>query len=308
MSVTVGGGSARRVGVAWGAANRTEEAERGVQWKRRGPRVGGDRGSDTPRSGDVDRVGAGHNSQQTKVSGATTPTADRGFKSDRAATGSWMPTFTELGRAAYCPRQLYYARRDGDDGPPAAARARQRLAFRYAELRDASDAALRAEPIEPSPAAYRAALDRLADRDDWATLAAPRATDVPLTGKDCRGRVHKLLATDEGPTPSLVSPGSPPERGVWEPQRVKAVAAAKALSWERSESIPTARVEYPAHGVVRTVRLTTRAKATYRRALRAVRSLDGPPPRLRDTTKCRECDYRERCGVRTRSMRSLLGL
>ena len=219
-----------------------------------------------------------------------------------------MPTFTDLGRAAYCPRQLYYARRDGDEGPPATARARQRLAFRYADLREASDATLRDEPIDPSPAAYRAALDRLAERDDWPGLVDPRATDVALAGKDCRGRVHKLVGTDEGPIPSLVSPGTPPERGVWEPQRVKAVAAAKALSWERGESVPRALVEYPVHGVVRTVRLTTRNKAAYRRALRTVRSLDGPPPRLRDSDKCRECAYRDRCGVRTRSMRSLLGL
>jgi CRISPR-associated exonuclease Cas4 len=94
---------------------------------------------------------------------------------------------------------------------------------------------------------------------------------------------------------------------VWEPQRVRAVAAAKALSWEREATVDRALVEYPAHGVVRTVRLTTRARATYRRALRAVRSLDGPPPRLRDTAKCEPCDYRDRCGVPTRSMRSLLG-
>jgi CRISPR-associated exonuclease Cas4 len=217
-----------------------------------------------------------------------------------------MPTFTELGRAAYCPRQLYYARRDGDDGPSSEARARQRLAYRYAELRDASDRSLRDEPIALSPASYRAALGRLAERDDWGALVDPSARDATLAGKDCRGRVHKLLDTEVGPVPSLVSPGAPPERGVWEPQRVRAVAAAKALSWERGVTTDCALVEYPAHGVVRTVRLTTRARAAYRRTLRAVRALDGPPPRLRDTAKCEACDYRDRCGVPTRSMRSLL--
>jgi CRISPR-associated exonuclease Cas4 len=231
----------------------------------------------------------------------------RGFKPDRATSRSRMPTFTELGRAAYCPRQLYYARRDGDDGPSPEARARQRLAYRYAELRDASDRRLRDEPIALSPAAYRTALGLLAERDDWAALVDPSATEVTLAGKDCRGRVHKLLDTGSGTVPSLVSPGAPPEQGVWEPQRVRAVAAAKALSWEREATVDRALVEYPAHGVVRTVRLTTRARATYRRALRAVRSLDGPPPRLRDTAKCEPCDYRDRCGVPTRSMRSLLG-
>jgi CRISPR-associated exonuclease Cas4 len=218
-----------------------------------------------------------------------------------------MPTFTEVSRAAYCPRQVYYARRDGDSGPPPEDRRRQRLAFSYDELRVADDERLQAEPISRSPAAYRAALDRLAERDDWAALCDPAETDTALTGKDCRGRVHKLLDLGEETVPSLVSPGTPPERGVWEPQRVRAVAAAKALSWERSEATSHALVEYPAHGIVRTVRLTTRAKAAYRRALRAVQSLDGPPPRLRNTARCRGCSYRERCGVRTRSMRSLLG-
>jgi CRISPR-associated exonuclease Cas4 len=218
-----------------------------------------------------------------------------------------MPTFTAVSQAAYCPRQLYYARRDGDDGPSPGERRRQRLAFRYGELRGADDERLRAEPVALPPDAYRAALDRLAERDDWAALCDPVDTHVSLAGKDCRGRVHKLVDTVGGTVPSFVSPGAPPERGVWEPQQVRAVAAAKALSWEREEATSHALVEYPAHGVVRTVRLTTRAKAAYRRALRAVRALDGPPPRLRDSSRCRACSYRDRCGVRTRSMRSLLG-
>lgn len=218
-----------------------------------------------------------------------------------------MPTFTELSQAAYCPRQLYYTRRDGDGGPSPDEQARQALAFRYDDLRGASDARLRAEPIDPSPAAYRAALDRLAERDDWVALCNPAATRRSLVGKDCRGRAHKLLDVPDGVVPTLVSPGTPPDRGVWEPQQVRAVAAAKALSWERETATPHALVEYPAVGVVRTVRLTTRAKAAYRRALRAVRSLDGPPPRLRDSSRCRACSYRDQCGVRTRSMRSLLG-
>jgi CRISPR-associated exonuclease Cas4 len=217
-----------------------------------------------------------------------------------------MPTFTAVSQAAYCPRQLYYARRDGDDGPSREERRRQRLAFRYDELRDADDARLDAEPTALAPSAYRAALERLAERNDWAALRDPVGTHVSLDGKDCHGRVHKLVDTADGRVPSFVSPGAPPERGVWEPQQVRAVAAAKALSWERGEATSHALVEYPAYGVVRTVRLSTRAKAAYRRALRAVRSLDGPPPRLRNTSRCRACSYRDRCGVKTRSMRSLL--
>lgn len=217
-----------------------------------------------------------------------------------------MIAFSDLARAAYCPRQLYYARRDDDRGPPPEARERTALAFRYPELRRADDETLRAAPIDRPPGAYRAALDALAARDDWEALTAPRRREATLAGKDCRGVVHKLLGGDP-PTPTIVSPGRPPDAGVWEPQSVRAVAAAKALAWERERPIPRALVEYPAVGAVREVRLTSRRTAAYRRALRAVRSLDGPPPRLRGSAKCEACDYRGRCGVRGRSLRSLLG-
>ena len=62
-----------------------------------------------------------------------------------------MPTFTDLSRAAYCPRQLYYARREDDREPPPEAVARRNLAFRYPELRDAADATLSAEPVDLEP-------------------------------------------------------------------------------------------------------------------------------------------------------------
>lgn len=218
-----------------------------------------------------------------------------------------MLTFGALARAAYCPRQYYYARRDEGDGPPPDARARRELAFRYPALRAASDAELADEPVERPPAAYRAALDRLAAREDWDDLTAPAERDVVVEGRECRGVVHKVLA-DDPPTPTFVSPGRPPERGVWRPQRVRAVAMAKALAWEREREIPAALVEYPAHGVVRRVRVTTRNRAAYRKTVRTVRRVDGPPSRIDDDAKCRACDYREECGVRTRSLRSLLGL
>jgi len=222
-----------------------------------------------------------------------------------------MIAFSALARAAYCPRQYYYAERDeGSVRPPPAVRERQSLAFRYPELRAADDATLAAEPIEPPPAAYRRALDRVAERSDWAGLVDPVAREVVLEGRECRGVAHKLLAGGEDgpPTPTVVSPGRPPERGVWRPQRVRAVAMAKALAWERERAVPSALVEYPAHGVVRRVDLTTRNKAAYRRTVRTVRGIEGPPSRIDDAAKCEACEYREECGVRSRSLRSLLGL
>jgi len=128
-----------------------------------------------------------------------------------------MPTFSGLSRAAYCRRQLYYARRDDDRGPSPEAEARQALAFRYDELREADDATLADLPIECSPTAYREAIETLSTRADWEQLCEPVARDYHVEGKDCHGRIHKLLAGDP-PMPTVISPGTPPEQGVWEPQ------------------------------------------------------------------------------------------
>ncbi|EMA71118.1 CRISPR-associated protein Cas4 [Halorubrum distributum] len=226
--------------------------------------------------------------------------------------------FSDLARAAYCPRQLYYVRRDDERSVPPKARERIDLAFRYDELVDAPERVLRQLPLHRSPAAYRRNLDRLREREAYDSLVDPASERGFLSGKDCHGTVHKVLEPsgepddpDETepsppPIPTLVSSGEPPENGVWEPQAVRAVGLAKALAWEREREIERALVEYPAVGVVREVRLTLRKKAAYREALRAARSIDGPPPRV-DDDRCNACDYAAECGTRQRSLRSLLG-
>lgn len=217
-----------------------------------------------------------------------------------------MIPFSDLARAAFCPRQLYYARQDDDRSVPPESAARIDLAFRYPELADAPDATLRRLPIRRPPATYRRNLARLRERDTYDRLVDPAAERVFRSGRDCHGTVHKLLAPpNEPPVPVVVSPGDPPAEGVWRPQSVRAVAVAKAVAWERERQVPRALVEYPAVGVVREVRLTVRRKATYRRILRTVRGIDGPPARV-DDDRCASCVYREECGTRTRSLRSLL--
>lgn len=250
------------------------------------------------------------------------------YRKPRQTPGVTLVPFSDLARAAYCPRQLYYRRRDDDRGVPATARARIDLAFRYDELADAPDDVLRRTPLRRSPAAYRRNVARLRERDDYDALVDPTRERAFLAGKDCHGTAHKILEpsgptadadspgddspdadrSDDGespPVPTLVSPGDPPETGVWEPQAVRAVAIAKALAWERGREVPRALVEYPAAGVVRDVRLTVRKTATYRRALRAVRAIDGPPARV-DDGRCDDCEYAAECGTRRRSLRSLL--
>ena len=228
-----------------------------------------------------------------------------------------MPTepFSDLAAAAYCPRKLYYRRRDDDSlEPPPEVRAVRELAFAYGRLVVASDEMLADQPLAVSPLQFRrnlgcarARFDPYSDLDAVADDLPTTARHTFLAGKDAHGVVHKLLETDP-PAPVLISSGEPPPQGVWEPQRVRAVAAAKALAYEREREIPRAFYEYPAHGCIREVRLTARNKAIYRRILRATQSLDGPPPRLGDDAKCSPCDYRNQCGVQTRSLKTMLGL
>ncbi|PSQ44138.1 hypothetical protein BRD17_04735 [Halobacteriales archaeon SW_7_68_16] len=217
-----------------------------------------------------------------------------------------MHTFRELATAAYCPRKLYYRTRDPDvpREPPPEVRERRDLAFQYERLLDDDDA-LADAPVAVTPTQYRSRLGQTRARlDDWDAVADPPERDVHLAGKDARGVAHKVLA--DPPRPSLVFTGDPPETGVWKPQTVRLVAAAKALAWERERPVETAFAEYPAHGVVRRVALTTRRTALYRSALRTADAIDGPPSRTDDRAKCSPCEYRESCGVRTRSLRSML--
>ena len=216
------------------------------------------------------------------------------------APASNAVSFSDLALAAYCPRQLYYARRDDRDPPEAHQEARE-LATAYESLSVASEAALATYDLAVEPPEFRSNLAASLDRHP---VAEPAETAVYLRGKDAHGRAAKVHR--DPLAPSLVTPGSPPEAGVWEPQSVRAVAAAKALSWREETAVECAFVEYARHGVVRRVDLTTRKKAAYRRTLRTARSIDGPPPRLHDDAKCGACDYREECGTKTRTLGSLL--
>lgn len=219
-----------------------------------------------------------------------------------------MQSFRDVATAAYCPRKLYYRRRDPDsrEAPSAVRRCRE-VAFRYPELLD-DDESIRGAPVEVAPTTFRSRLGcaraRLAV---WESILDPDEREVMLAGKDCRGIAHKRFNTPDGPSLSLVFAGEPPEDGVWHPQSVRLTAAAKALSWEQGTAVERVYAEYPAHGVVRAVDIGPRRAAEYREALRTARSIDGPPARVDNDAKCSVCEFRERCGVRTRSLRSLLG-
>ena len=217
-----------------------------------------------------------------------------------------MHAFRDLETAAYCPRKLYYRRREGRGDVPDRVDTVRSLAFEY-DQHLADDVALLAAPIEVDPAEYRDRLRRAKDAlDAWDQLVDPPTRDAYLEGRDARGVAHKVL--EEPLAPSLAFAGQPPDDGVWEPQAVRLVAAAKALAWEREQRVERAYAEYPAYGVVRPIDLTVRRTAAYRRAVRTANSIDGPPSRLDDDAKCTPCEFRSECGTKTRSAATMLGL
>ena len=218
-----------------------------------------------------------------------------------------MHAFREVETAAYCPRKLYYRRRSPDpEEVPQEVTARRELAFRYEQLL-ADDRAIDEAPIAVTPTQFRSRLGCAKARlDAWESLVDPPDRDVFLEGRDCRGIAHKLLGGDP-PSLSLAFTGAPPENGVWHPQSVRLMAAAKALSWERETSVEQVYAEYPAYGVIRKVDVSVRRTAEYREAVRIAEAIDGPPARTEDRAKCEPCEYQSECGVKTRSLRSLLG-
>ncbi len=220
-----------------------------------------------------------------------------------------MHSFRDVETAAYCPRKLYYRRRADDTGEvPDEVETRREVAFSYEQLLEDDDA-LASAPLAVTPTQFRSRLGCARARlnaDDWRRLVDPAGRDVLLSGRDCRGIAHKQLDTTP-PSASLVFTGDPPESGVWHPQSVRLMAVAKALSWETETRVERVFAEYPTHGVIREVAVDARRSAEYREAVRIADSIDGPPPRTDNRSKCEPCEFSGECGVRTRSLRSLLG-
>jgi CRISPR-associated exonuclease Cas4 len=215
-----------------------------------------------------------------------------------------MHAFRDIETAAYCPRKLYYRRRDPEEAErPAVVDERRDLAFEYDPLLDGGN--LDGAPIEVTPTQFRSQLGCARARlDRWDEIVRPAERDAFLSGRECRGIAHKRLT--DPPSLSLVFAGEPPDNGIWRPQSARLVAAAKALAWEEQTQIETVYAEYPAYGVVRRVDVDARRTAAYREAVRIADSIEGPPARLDNDSKCEPCEYREECGVRTRSLLSRL--
>ncbi len=217
-----------------------------------------------------------------------------------------MHAFRDIEAAAYCPRKLYYRRSaPEEEEPPQLVGERRQLAFEYERLL-ADNGYIQSAPIELTPTQFRSRLGCARARlGRWDELVDPAERSVFLSGRECRGTVHKRL--ESPPSLSLVFAGSPPKEGIWKPQSARLMAAAKALSWEEQTAVDTVYAEYPAYGVIRKIEVDARRTAAYREAVRIAESIDGPPARTSNRSKCEPCEFQPQCGVKTRSLRSLLG-
>lgn len=203
------------------------------------------------------------------------------------------PSFVELAAAASGPRWRTDRRRRRS--APQERESWRELADQYESVLDpAPPDPLVDAPIAVTPTQYRTNLGCAKARlDAWEAIVDPAARDVYLVGRRCRGIAHKVL--DDPLAPSLIIQNDPPAGGVSRPQWVRAVAAAKALAWERETPVDRAFVEYPALGVIRRVRLTTRRTAAVERLVRRVRARAGPPLPLADRSVCEVRTSRTLC-------------
>ena len=101
-------------------------------------------------------------------------------------------SFSDVALAAYCPRKLYYRRREGrHDRPPEVAALRD-VAFQYeAALAPGGEEILAEAPIAITPTQVRSNLGRAKARlDAWDALVDPSGKEVFLEGREVRGIAH----------------------------------------------------------------------------------------------------------------------
>ena len=219
---------------------------------------------------------------------------------------------SEVRNAIYCGRQAYYeARREACRLPSPETRILRELAYVYPVLADSPDDALRrAEETAGVSVSLdiSGAADALAERRDdnpelWDSVARPDRAERYLENERLRGTVDKLSFDDDGSAVvSLVKTGTPPANGVWSSERVEAAALCELVS--TSYDVSCVVVEYPRVGALRRVEVGPDDERTLERAIETLEEIEKgvPPSRTDNRSKCESCDFKEECGVKTKSV------
>ncbi|MDZ7687182.1 MAG: Dna2/Cas4 domain-containing protein [Halobacteriales archaeon] len=223
-----------------------------------------------------------------------------------------MPRFhvSEVRNAVYCGRQAYYeSQREACRLPSPETRVVHELAYSYPTLvKSPEDALRRAEETADVSVSLdlSEASDSLAEARDeyelWDAVARPDREERYIESERLRGTVDKLSFRDGGVVVSLVKTGTPPTDGVWSSERVETAALHELVS--PGHDVRCTVVEYPRVGALRRVDVGRDDERALERALETLEDIKKgvPPSRTDNRSKCESCDFKEECGVETKSV------
>jgi len=220
---------------------------------------------------------------------------------------------SEVRRAVYCGRQAYYeSGREACRVPSPETRVLREVAYLYPTVVESPDDALRraeetagvSVSLDLTDAAEALADEREKNPERWEAVAYPDREERYFEGESLRGTVDKLSFGDdgEGVLVSVVKTGTPPRNGVWGSERAEAAAVQRLVS--HTHDVRGVVFEYPRVGALRHVEVGRDDARALERALERLEDIENgvPPSRTENRNKCESCDFREECGVKTKSV------
>jgi len=220
---------------------------------------------------------------------------------------------SEVRNAVYCGRQAYYeSRRDACRIPSPETRVLRELAHTYPTLVESPEKALATAceiagvdvELNLSDASEGLSEERENNEELWDVAAHPDREERYYESNRLCGTVDKRSFTEDGVFVSKVKTGTPPPNGVWSSDRVEATAVERLVSSTTGDEVAYVVVEYPRAGALRRVEPGKDDERALENALETLEEIqDGiPPSRTDNRSKCEACDFREECGVETRSI------
>jgi len=217
---------------------------------------------------------------------------------------------SEVRNAVYCGRQAYYeAQREACRIPSPKTRVVRELAHLYPTVVESPDEASRRARENAGVSLsldLSDASDALAEaRDDselWDIVAYPDREERYVESDVLHGTVDKLSFTEEGVVVSVVKTGAPPANGVWQSEHVEAAAFERLVS--ATQNVRFVVVEYPRSGALRRVEVGKDDVRALERARETLEEIGKgiPPSRTDNRSKCESCDFKQECGVKTKSV------
>jgi len=218
---------------------------------------------------------------------------------------------SEVRNAVYCGRQAYYeSKREACRLPSSETRVLRELAYLYPTFVESPDTALRracetagvSVSLDLSGAADSLAEARENDPSLWNVVARPDREERYVENGRLHGTVDKLSFGDDGVVVSIVKTGTPPVEGVWSSERVEAAAFEKLVF--ATHDVSSVVLEYPRVGAFRRVDVGRDDERALERAVETLEEMEEgvPPSRTENRSKCESCDFKEECGVKTKSV------